>query len=355
MRNSNFLPILFCLILLVVSAGAAGLDSGLIGQKAPPISIDRWVTESPPGMDKGQVRSKIFVIDFWAVWCVPCKKSIPHMIKLAEEYGKKGVLFVGLSEDRQVEPVKKMIAEMGINYYVAMDKNTARNFSVTGLPTVFVIDHTSRVFWYGHPMDSQFEIAIKKALEAVPPDFLEGIELGPFEHLREQLSGGTYFYRAYRTLKLAAEDKDSPEQPAAKQIKEQIDARIQGKAGEAEKLREKEPLAAYRIYKHIIENYGGADGILSISEEYERLRNDPKVKKELEAIRILQNVERKFSGFIGCPDCKQFNPNCQKCLELNKFRLTFIRKELKTICEDYSGTDAAERAMKILDIFKTSF
>jgi thiol-disulfide isomerase/thioredoxin len=164
----------FLVIVLVViffAALAARLfqnrSAGLIGTMAPAIQIDEWITPQPPS--QSDLNGRVYVLEFWATWCPPCVQSIPHMIELADKYKDKAVPFIALSTDSSSEPVKKMVKSKGINYYVGMDNGLSEKYSVSGIPSAFIIGRSGQVVWQGHPMKSDFEIAIVNALNAPPP------------------------------------------------------------------------------------------------------------------------------------------------------------------------------------------
>ncbi len=165
-KNSVFTLFTIALAIIVISAVGShffkNFHGNFAGAQAPPVQMDQWITYPPPDLN-----GRVYVIDFWATWCPPCVRSIPHMIELTNKY--KGVAFIAISLDRSPEPVKTMVQNKGINYYVGMDNGLAEKYSVRSIPTTFVIDRAGRIAWRGHPMEPGFEPAITKALNAPPP------------------------------------------------------------------------------------------------------------------------------------------------------------------------------------------
>ena len=158
----------FILALAIIVAATIGSrllkyrQAESIGTPAPPVQIDQWITSPPPDLN-GQV----YVLEFWATWCPPCKQSIPHMIELTNKYKDK-VSFVAISTDESPKPVKEMVQIKGINYYVGMNNSMAAKYSITGIPSAFVVGRDGRIAWSGHPMEPGFEHAIVSALNAPP-------------------------------------------------------------------------------------------------------------------------------------------------------------------------------------------
>jgi len=58
---------------------------------------------------------KILVVNFWATWCVPCRKEFPDLVKVAKEYQDQHVEFVGISADLEDEIDKKVIPFLNSN------------------------------------------------------------------------------------------------------------------------------------------------------------------------------------------------------------------------------------------------
>jgi thiol-disulfide isomerase/thioredoxin len=173
-EKTNKNPVLsFFVIVLVVVVFAAisaqifkNRSMNFVGSKAPTVQIDEWITPQP--LRQSDLNGRVYVLEFWATWCPPCVQSIPHMIELADKYKDRAVPFIALSTDSSSEPVKKMVKDRGINYYVGMDNGLSERYSFSGIPAVFVIGRSGQVVWQGHPMSSGFETAIVNALNAPP-------------------------------------------------------------------------------------------------------------------------------------------------------------------------------------------
>ncbi|MBS1791990.1 MAG: TlpA family protein disulfide reductase [Acidobacteria bacterium] len=64
---------------------------------------------------------KPVVLDIWATWCGPCRQEIPHLVELAAQYKKDGLIVIGLTvedSNTQRERVKSFVKEFGMNYEV---------------------------------------------------------------------------------------------------------------------------------------------------------------------------------------------------------------------------------------------
>ena len=92
-------------------------------------------------------RGKIVIIDFWATWCPPCRRSIPDLIDIQKKYENK-VVIIGISLDRETKPdVVPFIKEYGINYPVAYGTTDAVEAfgDIQAIPTSFIIDKSGQI------------------------------------------------------------------------------------------------------------------------------------------------------------------------------------------------------------------
>ena len=143
--------------------GDKGIGSG---DAAPTFTLD-----SLNGAGKLEVaKGKVTLVDFWATWCEPCKKSFPKLQELNVKYKASGLEIVGVSEDDEAGG----IAEFGKNYNakfpLAWDqgKTVANKYDPKTMPTSFIIDRKGIVRYafmgYHSEDDAKFEARVKSLL-----------------------------------------------------------------------------------------------------------------------------------------------------------------------------------------------
>ena len=134
-----------------------------LGQPAVKLDGLTWIKGQPVAFETG----KIYIVEFWATWCGPCKVSIPHLTEIQKQYKEKGVTVVGISNEvDDIEKVKKFVAGQGdnMNYNVAVDVKGSvmagymDAYSQQYIPTAFIVDGGGKVVWHGHPMEDMNDV-----------------------------------------------------------------------------------------------------------------------------------------------------------------------------------------------------
>jgi peroxiredoxin len=91
------------------------------------------------------LRGQVVVVNIWATWCPPCRFEMPGFVKLQDEF-EEDVVFVGLSTDDTIEPVREFAENMGINFPILIGRNHAGTaYHVPTLPTTFLIDRQGHI------------------------------------------------------------------------------------------------------------------------------------------------------------------------------------------------------------------
>jgi thiol-disulfide isomerase/thioredoxin len=97
-----------------------------------------------------QWKGKVVVVNFWATWCEPCREEMPRFVKLQDEYGDKGLQFVGIAID-QVDKVQRFSSEIHLNYptliggYGAIELSKSTGNRYGALPFTVVIDRAGAI------------------------------------------------------------------------------------------------------------------------------------------------------------------------------------------------------------------
>jgi cytochrome c biogenesis protein CcmG, thiol:disulfide interchange protein DsbE len=108
------------------------------GQPAPPIKV---TTTSGQLLTLANYKGRVLVIDFFASWCQPCTKSIPHIIELNRKYGKQGLQILGLSLDEDKNDLIDFITPKKLNYPVALaNEELQTEYGLHSIPTIVLID-----------------------------------------------------------------------------------------------------------------------------------------------------------------------------------------------------------------------
>lgn len=94
-------------------------------------------------------RGKIVVLNFWATWCVPCRKEMPLFVELQKQYESRGVQFIAVSVDgpESQNEISKFVRKYKVHFPVwvgATSENQAAFRLGTGLPATIIIDHNGK-------------------------------------------------------------------------------------------------------------------------------------------------------------------------------------------------------------------
>jgi len=104
----------------------------------PPAALNHW-------------KNKILVVNFWATWCAPCKKEIPTLVKMRQQWLNKDVEFIGIAIDFP-DDIKAFIKTTPIPYPVLIAANEGMQLmqllgNTKGvLPFTAVIDRSQHSF-----------------------------------------------------------------------------------------------------------------------------------------------------------------------------------------------------------------
>ncbi|TFF37769.1 TlpA disulfide reductase family protein [Mucilaginibacter psychrotolerans] len=183
MKNLKLI-ITFCLIVfsVVVKAQQGQIEYLDLGTKVTEYPKVEWLKGIPlTKFDK----DKIYIIDLWATWCVPCIQAMPHLNALSQKFSNKNIVFIAqdVMEHDKAKVEKFIKGNVNMEYLNIgysgpegsdFDQKWVKPAGVSAIPQTFVIQNNI-ILWQTHPallnesviqllLDGKFTIEAAKAL-----------------------------------------------------------------------------------------------------------------------------------------------------------------------------------------------
>lgn len=132
----------------------------LLGDPSPALSAARWFRGEPR---EAVTPGAVTLVEFWATWCGPCIRAMPHLSELAEELSAEGFEVIGVSMDqgpKAAELVERFLerrAEIA-RFDVLLDdggmnERWIKAAGQSGIPCSMLVGRDGRLAWIGNPLD----------------------------------------------------------------------------------------------------------------------------------------------------------------------------------------------------------
>ena len=145
-----------------------------IGKLAPEI-VGTDLEDQP--MKLSDYRGKVVLLSFWATWCPPCMRLIPHERQIANRFRDRPFAIVGINGDSDAAAIKKAVVTHGITWRSFHDKGIkggtiSERWKIVGWPELYLIDQEGiiREKWLDTPPPEKLDQAIDQLLKNIPQD-----------------------------------------------------------------------------------------------------------------------------------------------------------------------------------------
>lgn len=108
--------------------------------------------------DLENYKGKIVYLDFWASWCVPCRKSFPWMNQIRQEYSHDDLVIIAINLDKKWDLAEAFLKEYPANFDILYDPRgtLAKQYQLKGMPSSIVFDRE------GKPVSAHTGFFLKK-------------------------------------------------------------------------------------------------------------------------------------------------------------------------------------------------
>lgn len=154
MKNT-LLPALAALFICMAISGTAQAQEKkamekILGESSlPSITLNDMNGKQVNVADLGKT-GKITVLDFWATWCVPCKKELNNINEVYDDWKKKynvNVVAVSIDDSRSITKVKPYAEGQRWSYDILLDVNQdlKRQLNIQSVPFTILVDQTGKI------------------------------------------------------------------------------------------------------------------------------------------------------------------------------------------------------------------
>ena len=165
-QNTAFWVGLLAFSFLVMTGTPSGVQA-TVNNPAPEFTL---VSRSGKKVSLKDYRGRVVLIDVWATWCGPCRRTMPEIQKWHDRYHKRGLAVLGVNIEGRLPQVFQYIDQNRYTFPVLFDEGNWQSqitklYGVKGIPRSFLIDRQGMLVWAGHPMELS-ETFLNKLLSA---------------------------------------------------------------------------------------------------------------------------------------------------------------------------------------------
>ena len=167
------------LVWKVATRDSGGAAARLAASKGAPVAAPQFtlpritgIAGSGPGsIALASLRGKVVVLNFWASWCIPCKRESPRLQEAYSRFAKQGVVVLGVDAQDFTGDARRFANRYKLTYPIVHDGSgkTLTPYGVTGFPETFFIDRKGMLVGKrieGEISAKQLDEGIKLALGA---------------------------------------------------------------------------------------------------------------------------------------------------------------------------------------------
>jgi len=130
----------FCLVTAFIFSNMANAAVS----EAPAIKLPSLHGE----FELAQLKGKVVYLDFWASWCIPCRKSFPWMNEMSAKYKAQGLEVVAINLDKERKLADEFLQKVPAHFTIAFDStgDSAKDYKLRGMPSSYLIGRDGKLY-----------------------------------------------------------------------------------------------------------------------------------------------------------------------------------------------------------------
>ena len=127
-------------------------------------------TVAEGGLNLASYDGKVVIVDFWASWCVPCRRSFPWMNEMHDQYTADGLVIIAVNLDHSPGDAARFLEEYPAKFKIIYDPEAAlaREFEVEVMPSSIIIGRNGEMIdrhaGFKVKQQDEYEATIRAAL-----------------------------------------------------------------------------------------------------------------------------------------------------------------------------------------------
>lgn len=136
-----------------------------------PMSRTVDANEGLQALDLTEHAGQVVVVDFWASWCVPCRRSLPWLDEMQQKYADDGLVVIGVNEDDIAEDAEAFLRAYPVRFRIVADRDgeLARKFDLIAMPSSYLIGRNGEIaarhLGFRTGKKDEYEATLRRLLE----------------------------------------------------------------------------------------------------------------------------------------------------------------------------------------------
>lgn len=111
------------------------------------ISTNSVIASNGKPVDLSAYKGKVVMVDFWASWCTPCRKSFPWLNQMQSRKSSQGLVIIGVNVDEDSADAELFLKKYQANFKLFYDPKGeyASYYDIPGMPTSLIFDRNGEL------------------------------------------------------------------------------------------------------------------------------------------------------------------------------------------------------------------